>query len=173
MVGSKEGRAKLLPRTPSERTRGNGHIPEIQAIQHCTVRVIEHCNRLSRPAEESQFLEILKTWLDRVQSNLLWMTLLWARWLNQAVSKGLFQHQLFCDSVEDVSSVTWLLFLPARHCQSNSSKQSATNTLVSSPLHSLLLAETGRIRSADCPLAQHRKYERKSLRKIEPSEAGL
>lgn len=96
------------------------------------------------------------------------MTLLWARWLNQTISRGPFQQQLFCDPVKPVSSVIRLQLLPARQFQSNSWRQSATNT--SNPLRSLWLAETGRIHTADCPLAQYGKYERKELCKREPSE---
>lgn len=78
------------------------------------------------------------------------MILLWVGWLDQTISRGPFQHQLFCDSVKAVFCYQAAAPDSLRQFQSNSSRQSATNILTSSPLHTLLLAETSRTHTACC-----------------------
>lgn len=157
----------------SEKTRENGHRPKFRKFSFntrksfFTIRVTDqtswgvsvlgniqnptgHC--LEHPALDNPALSRVVE-PDSLQRPLSTSTTLW-----------------LCESF---SSVIRMWLLPARQFQSSSSTQSATNILMSSSLHSLLLVETGRIYTADCPLAQYRKYERKELFKAEPSEVGL
>ena len=67
---------------PSDRTRGNGHRIEHRKFRlnvrknFFAVRVTEHWNRLPREVVESPSLQILKTHLDAILCNLLWVSLL-------------------------------------------------------------------------------------------------
>ncbi|KAK4816119.1 hypothetical protein QYF61_011355 [Mycteria americana] len=74
--GCKEDGAKF------DRTRGNGHtlkhrqLPPNIRKHFFTVRVTEHWHRLPRDVMESPSLEILKSHLDAVLGNRLWVALL-------------------------------------------------------------------------------------------------
>jgi len=71
----KEGRAKLFPVVPSNRTRGYGHQLKhrrfsLNIRNHIfTVRVTKHCHRLPRGVVESPSLKIFKSHLDMILHN--------------------------------------------------------------------------------------------------------
>jgi len=86
---SQEDRARLTAVVPSARTRGHGHTTKhgrlpLNIRKHFfIVRVTDHWHKVPREVVESPALVILKTHLDTVLANQLWVALLeqvgWAR----------------------------------------------------------------------------------------------
>lgn len=81
VVGNEDERVRLLS-IAIGRTRGNGRKLKhmkflLNSNKHLfTVRVDKHWKRLPREFVESAFMEILKTKVDMVLGNLVWLTLL-------------------------------------------------------------------------------------------------
>ena len=96
--------ARLFSVVPGDRTRGRGHqrahrrVPLNIRKHFSTVRVTEHRHRLPRAVVESPSTEILKSCLDTVLGNRLWVAL-----MEQGVGQGdlqrCLQPQPACDSV--------------------------------------------------------------------------
>lgn len=73
----------------SDRTQDNGHKWKYKKLhfrkKNCTVRVTEPWDRLPRETVESPSSEILKTQVDAVLSDLLWLTSPWrGGWMSQS-----------------------------------------------------------------------------------------
>lgn len=100
------GRAKLFSVVPRQRTRDNGHKVKYKEFHLnlwkpiYSVWVSEHRSRLPREIVEFPSLGIFKTWLDMALSNLLYLCSCFEQEeLDKTKSRGVFQLQLFCDSV--------------------------------------------------------------------------